>query len=135
VSPVVWFGDGTRRGVGLKKCAFRYSRPSCADADSHWISSARCIHSPIASILAVDLPCLRINAIAHMASVLKAGGLDGLQQPAGLHQFTQRLVDDLAVIEQAPLLAVDVACGETVPFAQFVKLALADSFGQRTGGL
>jgi hypothetical protein len=58
-----------------------------------------------------------------------------LQQPTGLHQFAQRLVDDLAVVEQAPLLAVDVACGEAITAAQVVKLTFADAFGQCSGGL
>lgn len=55
---------------------------------------------------------LRIHPIPHMPAHLPAGRLGIAQQPASLGQLVERFGDDLGVVEQAPLLAIDVASGK-----------------------
>lgn len=60
------------------------------------------------------------------------GGLGIAQQPADFGKFVQCFGDDLGVVEQAPLLAVDVAGGEALlP----VERTGGDATGQFAGGL
>ena len=55
-----------------------------------------------------------------------------MQQPAGVHQFVEGVADDFRIVQQVPLLSVDVAGREAV---RAVERAGFDSAGQFAGRL
>jgi hypothetical protein len=60
------------------------------------------------------LPRPRIHPIPQAPSLLPPGRLRIAQQPAGVHQLVEGFADDFRVVQQVPLLAVDVAGREAV---------------------
>ncbi len=89
-------------------------------------------HPPCARHSTGCLPRPRIHPIPQTPTLLPPGGLRIAQQPAGVYQLVEGFADDFRVVQQVPLLAVDVAGREAV---RAVERAGFDAAGQFAGCL